>query len=129
MADDTRSTMTGHGGGPAGATPGRRARLSRDAVRAARKRAVSVPAGAVSLATTAVVLVLAVHIVFVAFEANTGNELVRRVAGWAHDLAWQFKDVFQPANPKIAVAVDHGLAALVYLLVGRFVVGLVRRLD
>ncbi|GLZ16216.1 hypothetical protein Acsp04_64510 [Actinomadura sp. NBRC 104425] len=129
MADNTQTTMTGRSGGRAGATPGRHARLSGDTARAARKRVVSALAGAVSLATTAVVLVLAVHIVFVAFEANTGNELVRRVAGWAHDLAWQFKDVFQPANPKIAVAVNYGLAALVYLLVGRLAVGLVRRLD
>ncbi|MEU6041659.1 hypothetical protein ABZ801_40345 [Actinomadura sp. NPDC047616] len=132
MADNTETTMTGHSGGGSGrpgGTPGWRARLSGGGVRSARRRAVSVLAGVVSLVTTLVVLVLAVHIVFVAFEANTGNELVRRVAGWAHDLAWQFKDVFQPANAKIEVAVNYGLAALVYLLAGRIVVGLVRRLG
>ncbi|GLW63882.1 hypothetical protein Arub01_21260 [Actinomadura rubrobrunea] len=133
----------GHGAAPRAATtgqgegtdrgPGRfaglRTRMSGDGVRAVRRRAASLLAGLVSLFTTAAVLVLAVHIVFVAFEANTGNALVRRVAGWAHDLAWQFKDVFQPADPKVEVAVNYGLAALAYLLVGRIAVGLVRRLG
>ncbi|MFF5264907.1 hypothetical protein ACFY4C_38795 [Actinomadura viridis] len=95
---------------------------------AVRERAVRALATAVSVATTVVVLVLAVHIVFVAFEANTANDLVRTTADWAEGLAWQFRDVFQPADPKVEVAVNHGLAALVYLVIGRIAVGLIRRL-
>ncbi|MBO2455904.1 hypothetical protein J4573_53135 [Actinomadura barringtoniae] len=94
----------------------------------ARKRAVNAVAWAVSLATTIVVLILAVHIVFVAFEANASNDLVKHVADWADTLAWQFKDVFQPSNPKWEVAVNYGLAAVVYLIVGRIVTSLIRRL-
>ncbi|WP_157430548.1 hypothetical protein [Actinomadura macra] len=89
----------------------------------------NVAATVISLATTAVVLILAVHIVFVAFEANTGNGLVRWFAGRATDLAWQFKDVFQPANAKATVVVNYGLAAVVYLVIGRTLVSLVRRLG
>lgn len=95
----------------------------------ARRRAVGVLAAAVSIATTLVVTVLAVHIVFVAFEANTANDLVRWFGDRAGDLCWQFKDVFQPDDPKVAVAVNYGLAALVYLVIGRVLVGLVRRLG
>ncbi|MCP9969993.1 hypothetical protein LUX57_36395 [Actinomadura madurae] len=74
------------------------------------------------------VAILAVHIVFVAFEANTANDLVRWFGDRATDLCWQFKDVFQPENRKTEVAVNYGLAALVYLVVGRILVNLARRL-
>ncbi|RFU38626.1 hypothetical protein DZF91_26685 [Actinomadura logoneensis] len=96
-------------------------------VAAARQRAVSWLVTLISIVTTVVVLILAVHIVFVAFEANTGNALVHRIGIWADDLAWQFKDVFQPKNPKVGVAVNYGLAAVVYLVIGRIVVAVVRR--
>ncbi|TDD70008.1 hypothetical protein [Actinomadura rubrisoli] len=95
---------------------------------AVRRRATGLAATAISLVTTAVVLILAVHIVFVTFEANTANDLVRWFGERATDLAWEFKDVFQPANPKAEVAVNYGLAALVYLVAGRVLVGIARRL-
>ncbi|MFI0373679.1 hypothetical protein ACH35V_37965 [Actinomadura sp. 1N219] len=94
---------------------------------AARRRAVGIAATAVSAVTTVVVLILAVHITFVAFEANTANDLVRWFGDRATDLCWQFKDVFQPENPKAEVAVNYGLAALVYLIAGRLLIGLIRR--
>lgn len=96
-------------------------------VTAIRRRAVAWLVMLISIATTVVVLVLAVYIVFVAFDANTGNSLVHRISGWADDLAWQFKDVFQPRNHKVEVAVNYGLAAVVYLVIGRILVALVRR--
>ena len=95
---------------------------------AVRRRATGVLATVVSAVTTVIVLILAVHIVFVAFEANTGNDLVRWFGDRATDLSWQFRDVFQPDDPKVAVAVNYGLAALVYLVAGRVLVGLIRRL-
>ncbi|WP_157429983.1 hypothetical protein [Actinomadura oligospora] len=94
---------------------------------AARQRAVAWIVTLISIVTTVVVLILAVHIVFVAFDANTGNALVHRISGWADDLAWQFRDVFQPENHKAEVAVNYGLAAVVYLVIGRILVALVRR--
>ncbi|MFB4318928.1 hypothetical protein [Actinomadura sp. 21ATH] len=125
------STSTGTAAATGGGPPrrgSRRARPGGDALTAYRKRAARVLAAIVSLITTLVVAVLAVHIVFVAFEANTGNDLVSTTAGWAADLAWQFEDVFKPADPKLEVAVNYGLAALVYLIAGRIVTGLIRRL-
>jgi hypothetical protein len=82
-----------------------------------------------SLVTTIVVTVLAVHIVFAVFEANGSNDIVTAFEGWAEGLAWQFKDVFTPRDPKIAVLVNYGLAALVYLMAGRLVVRLIQRLG
>ncbi len=95
----------------------------------AGRRAARALATAVSVLTTIVVAVLSLHIVFVAFEANTANEIVSTTADWAQDLAWQFRDIFQPADPKIEVGVNYGLAALAYLIIGRIVVGLIRRLG
>ncbi|MFI0351639.1 hypothetical protein [Actinomadura sp. 9N407] len=127
-AQQTATTgMTGTTTEPGGTSHHRASRMPRFATDA-RKRVARVLATIVSVLTTVVVAVLAVHIVFVAFEANTANELVRTVAGWAGDLAWQFRDVFQPADHKLEVAVNYGLAALVYLIIGRIVVGLIRRL-
>ncbi|MDL4772700.1 MULTISPECIES: hypothetical protein [Thermomonosporaceae] len=115
---------------PAQSTPAaRRRRPTAAGAAAARRRAARVLATAVSVVTTVVVLVLAVHIVFVAFEANTANDLVRWTGDRATDLAWQFKDVFQPRDHKVEVAVNHGLAAVVYLVAGRILVGLIRRLG
>ncbi|GAA1579499.1 hypothetical protein GCM10009678_72710 [Actinomadura kijaniata] len=96
-------------------------------LRTARRQAVGLLAALVSIITTVVVLILAVHILFAVFEANTGNELVAWVGDRARDLAWQFKDVFEPEDPKVSVAVNHGLAAVVYLVIGRIVVALIRR--
>ncbi|MGW5413746.1 hypothetical protein [Actinomadura geliboluensis] len=124
MADDP--TTRTEPGGEHRAPPRRRAFTARAA--GARRRAVGALATAVSVVTTVVVAVLAVHIVFVAFEANTANDIVRWFGDRATDLCWQFKDVFQPANHKADVAVNYGLAAAVYLVIGRIVVGLVRRL-
>ncbi|MFD0902053.1 hypothetical protein [Actinomadura sediminis] len=91
-------------------------------------RAAGAVATAVSVVTTIAVAILAIHILFVVFEANTGNEIVRWFADGAGWLAWRFEDVFRPDDPKIAVAVNYGLAALVYLVVGRLIAALVRRL-
>ncbi|MFG2085858.1 MULTISPECIES: hypothetical protein [unclassified Spirillospora] len=95
---------------------------------AARRRAVTIAATVVSVITTVIVLILAVHIVFVAFEANTANDLVRWFGDRATDLSWQFKDIFQPEDHKVEVAVNYGLAALVYLVMGRILAGLIHRL-
>ncbi|MFC4910767.1 hypothetical protein [Actinomadura gamaensis] len=96
-------------------------------VAAARRRAVAWAVTLISVVTGVVVVILAVHIVFVAFDANTGNALVHRISVWADNLAWEFKDVFQPKNHKAEVAVNYGLAAVVYLVIGRLLIALVRR--
>ncbi|GAA0573876.1 hypothetical protein [Actinomadura livida] len=106
-----------------------RAPRTRRSLTAARRRTADVLATVISVITTVAVLILAVHIVFVAFEANTANGIVSWFSDRATDLSWQFKDIFQPADPKLEVAVNYGLAALVYLLIGRLLTNLTRRLG
>ena len=80
----------------------------------------------VAAAAAAVAIILAVHIVFVVFTANGANGLVRTINDWAEWLAWTFKDVFTPHNPKTAALVNYGLAAAIYLIVGRVLAALIR---
>lgn len=93
------------------------------------RSAAGVLATIVSVVTTIVVVILAVHILFVVFEANPANDIVSTVRDWADDLAWKFRDVFEPEDAKFRVAVNYGLAAVVYLIVGRVLVNLIRRLG
>ncbi|TDC65217.1 hypothetical protein E1200_18845 [Actinomadura sp. GC306] len=106
-----------------------RAPRARRSFTAARRRTADVLATVISVVTTVVVLILAVHIVFAVFEANTANGIVSWFGDRAAGLSWQFKDIFQPDDPKMAVAVNYGLAALVYLVTGRLLTGLARRLG
>ena len=38
-------------------------------------------------------------------------------------------DLFQPQNPKLMVAVNYGIAAVIWLVITNFVTGLVRRVG
>jgi hypothetical protein len=86
----------------------------------------AIATAAVAAAAT-IAIIMAVHIVFVVFEANTANGIVTTVDDWAQTLAWKFKDVFTPADPKTAALVNYGLTAILYLIAGRVVANLIRR--
>jgi hypothetical protein len=84
-------------------------------------------ATAIVIVAVAAAIILAVHVVFVVFEANGANGIVETINSWAGSLAWNFKDIFTPANPKTAALVNYGLAAAVYLIAGRVLAALIRR--
>jgi hypothetical protein len=84
-------------------------------------------ATAVVIVAAAVAIILAVHVVFVVFEANGANGIVKTINSWADFFAWNFKDIFTPTDPKAAALVNYGLAAAVYLIVGRVLAALIRR--
>jgi hypothetical protein len=63
-------------------------------------------------------LILVAHIVFFALGANPANDIVRTVADWAGWLATWFDDLFQPANEKLEVFLNFGIAAVFFLIVG-----------
>lgn len=64
---------------------------------------------------------LILHIIFVLFEANPGNALVDFVSDVANALAWIFRDLFTPDDRKLRVFLNFGLAAIIYLALGRIV--------
>jgi hypothetical protein len=84
-------------------------------------------ATAVVIVAATVAIILAVHVVFVVFEANGANGIVKTINSWADTLAWNFKDIFTPTDPKAAALVNYGLAAAIYLIAGRVLAALIRR--
>jgi hypothetical protein len=101
--------------------PGRR-------LREALTRVTDLLARVVAIAATVVAVLLALHIAFVVFSANHGNPIVRTVDDWAQWLAWEFQDMFTPKDHRVAVLVNYGIAAAVYLIAGRIGAGLIRRI-
>jgi hypothetical protein len=74
-----------------------------------------------------VALVLVVGILLVVLEANRSNELVQFVRDAASTLAGPFDGLFTLDSNKAEKAVNWGLAAVVWLALGRLVSGLLLR--
>jgi hypothetical protein len=71
-----------------------------------------------------IVLIIVAGIVLVLLKANPANSIVSQVHDWAHSLAGPFDGIFSFHSARLAIAVNWGIAAVVYLLVG----GLIGRL-
>src|SRR5437588_3042245 len=81
----------------------------------------------VMLVAALVALVIVVGITFVVFKANPSNSIVSWVHDTAHTLVGPFDGLFKPKDPKLAIGINWGLAAIVYLIVGRFIARLLMR--
>lgn len=88
-----------------------------------------IAAGIVSWVGLALAVVLVVHVVLTVGGANPDNVITSTVKAVAEPLALAFKDLFMPADAKLRVLVNFGLAALFWLAVRAIVVKLVRRLN
>ena len=71
---------------------------------------------------------IVIHAVFVLFEANPDNLLVKFTAGWRDTFGWFTKDLFTPSDKKIAEAINDGLAALIWVVLGSLLSKLIVRL-
>jgi hypothetical protein len=74
-----------------------------------------------------VVLILVAGILLVVLKANPTNTIVSDVHGWARSLAGPFGGIFSFHNPRVAIAVNWGIAAVVYLFVGGLILRLIGR--
>lgn len=92
-------------------------------------RVVNGIAAAVMILAVVIAVVLALHIVFEVFDANKHNGIVQFINGWATGLAYGFRDLFVPKDAAVRVTVNYGLAAVVYLVAGRVLAGVIRRLG
>jgi hypothetical protein len=81
----------------------------------------------VSLITSIVVGLIVLAIVLVVLEASRGNAIVDWLVGAGDWLSTPFHGIFSLDSHKATVAVNWGLAALVYALVGGFAARLLRR--
>jgi len=92
-------------------------------------RLVTLLATIVRVVCSVIAALMVIHAVFVLFEANPENLLVRFTAGWRDTFGWFTKDLFRPSDPKIAEAINDGLAALIWVVVGSLVSKLIVRLT
>jgi hypothetical protein len=81
----------------------------------------------VSLITTVVVGLIVVGIILVLLEANRDNAIVDWLVGAGDTLSKPFHGIFTPDGRKAQVAVNWGLAALVYAFAGSFIARVLRR--
>ncbi|MEV6244575.1 hypothetical protein [Lentzea sp. NPDC051838] len=94
-----------------------------------RTRVVGIAAGVVSWVGLALAVVLVVHVVLTVGGANPDNAITSTVKAVAEPVALAFRDLFAPADAKLKVMVNFGLAALFWLGVRAIVLKLVRRLN
>ena len=76
-----------------------------------------------------IALLIVVGIVLFLLSANPGNAIVRDVHDAAAWFVGPFKNLFSIHNAKLALAVNWGLAALVYLIVGGLIASLLVRMT
>ncbi|HEX5121487.1 MAG TPA: hypothetical protein VFW65_40415 [Pseudonocardiaceae bacterium] len=76
-------------------------------------------ANTIHVATALIALDFVLHIVFTLFHANQNSGFVAFVYGVAKVFVFGFGDVFTPGDATIGLVANYGLAAIVYLVVGR----------
>ncbi|MDN5915501.1 MAG: hypothetical protein L0I76_10415 [Pseudonocardia sp.] len=75
-----------------------------------------------------IVAILVVHIVLTLLDANPANFVTQFVAKWSSMFNLGLGNLFTPDQPKMAVTLNYGVAAIVWLVVTTLVVRLVRRI-
>jgi hypothetical protein len=81
----------------------------------------------VTLVAAVVAAIVVIGILLVVLGANQSNDLVKAVMDAARWLAGPFRDLFSLDSHKATVAVNWGIAAVVYLAVGRLIARLLLR--
>jgi hypothetical protein len=123
--------MAGEHSCPQGAGRGRLSVMStsRTSVRGTRTRIAAVLAALIRIVGGLFVLILVAHVVLTLGDANPANTIARFVAYWANRLQLGFRGLFTPADARVRIVVDYGIAAVVWLVVTWLLVRLVRRLG
>jgi hypothetical protein len=81
----------------------------------------------VQFVLSVVVLIIVAGILLVVLKANPANSIVSEVHSWAHSLAGPFNGMFSFHSANTALAVNWGIAAVLYLFVGGLIARLIGR--
>lgn len=81
----------------------------------------------VHVVVSVIVLIVVVGILLVLLKANPTNTIVSDVHGWARSLASPFDGMFSFHSADLAIAVNWGIAAVVYLFIGGLIARLIGR--
>jgi hypothetical protein len=85
------------------------------------------PVRVIQVALSIVLSIIVAGILLVVFKANPANSIVSEVHSWAGWLAGPFDGMFSFKNPNDAIAVNWGIAAVVYLGIGALIARLIGR--
>ncbi len=91
------------------------------------RRGLGLLARIIRLVTLAVAAVIVIGILFQVLEANSNNVVVQAVTDAARFLVGPFREMFRLDNPDVQVAVNWGIGAAVWVIVGALVAALLRR--
>ena len=100
---------------------------ARDPAAVGRLEARAAVARLLLLAGTAVALVLVAGIVLVFLDANRGNDIVNVLLDAGRWLAGPFDGLFRPSSHRTEIAVNWGIAAVVYFALSRLIARLIVR--
>jgi hypothetical protein len=81
----------------------------------------------VRLIATVVFVIIVAGILLRVFDANMSNAIVSDIHDAAAWLVGPFKNLFSFKNPKVTVAVNWGIAAVVYYAIGHVIARLLAR--
>jgi hypothetical protein len=84
-------------------------------------------ARAVRLVAGIVVAIIVVAVILRLLDANAGNQIVSAIHDAGASLVGPFSDVFSVKGPKLHMALNWGLAALIYSVVGGFIASFAAR--
>jgi hypothetical protein len=123
--------MSGKRAGTLRVTRGRLALMgsSRTSVRTTRTKIAAIIAAVIRIVGWLAVLILVAHIVLTFGDANPANSITRFMAYWADRLQLGFRGLFTPADARVGIAVNYGLAALVWLVASAVLARVVRRIG
>jgi hypothetical protein len=81
----------------------------------------------VHLVVGVIALIVVAGILLALLKANPGNSIVSEVHDGASSLAGPFNGMFSFHSAQVAIAVNWGIAAVVYLLIGGLITQLLSR--
>jgi len=93
-----------------------------------RLKIVRILNGLISVVTGLFAAVLAIHIVLVVGEANMSNGFAQFITGWAAAIDLGLSGLFTPASEKAQVALNEGIAAILWLIIGTALTTLIARI-
>jgi hypothetical protein len=93
----------------------------------ARVRVVRVVCGLIDLVCAVFAIVLAIHIVLVLGSANASNAFAQFVGDFATSVSLGLRGLFTTGTPKIDTLLDEGLAAILWLIIGAVLTGVITR--
>jgi hypothetical protein len=92
-----------------------------------RRRTVGIATTVVRVICGIFAVVLAVHIVLVLGSANQANGFAAFIDDWSAAVSLGLRDLFVPANEKVRVFLNDGMAAIAWLVIGALIGYLIRK--